>query len=178
MLSHSAPGNSSSAASIHDSTQRPVRKVLASQPTQSAVKGLRSPVRRSLSQSSIPSANSDGSDSFSSLRTHSTTSTSARKRLDVIRYKSNEDPVSAGQNITAHHMSGNSVVSYISKTSVAAKAADVEVDTGRSVHPCNTADLLKESNEIMQWFGMDDLWFEADFLPFAERTLTIDTQAQ
>ena len=179
MLSHSDPGKSSSAASVQHSTQRLVKKVLAPQATQSAVKGLRSPVRRSLSQGCIPSANSEGSDSFSSLRTSSTMSPSPRKSLDVIRQKSNADSVSGGQNKTAHHMSGNSVMSYISKTSVAAEPADVTVDTGRSVPPCSTAaDLLKESNEIMQWFGMDDLWFEAEFLPFAEQMLTSDTPAQ
>ena len=75
----------------------------------------------------------------------------------------------------ASHMNGNTVVSCISTSGSGTKPAKNSFEAGdRSMSMQTVQDpLLRESCEVMQWFGMDDTWFEEEFVPYARRAMWV-----
>ena len=168
---------SSSTASSPNPGQTLLRKTQNSHGPQTAVRNLRSPVKRSHSQSSITSAVSPTHEVSGSIAAATTVLSPSRKSLAFTRCDIADGPVSAGSpESTAHHINGNSVTSYVSRTKVPEAATAVHASSrSNSAQVNDIADpLLRESHLVMQWFGMDNAWFENDFLPFADRTLQAD----
>ena len=73
------------------------------------------------------------------------------------------------QDGAASHMNGNTVVSCVSTHDTEAIPSD-DVDRSTAAYTAHDP-LLRESNQVMQWFGMSETWFEEDFLPYAMRAM-------
>lgn len=70
------------------------------------------------------------------------------------------------------HMNGNTVVSCVSASDASQSARSASQNLGWQIEHSKDP-LVKESHQIMHWLGMNDAWFEEDFLPFAKRTVLL-----
>ncbi|KAL0040594.1 hypothetical protein WJX77_011868 [Trebouxia sp. C0004] len=70
------------------------------------------------------------------------------------------------------YMSGNTVVSCVSASDASQSARSASQNLGLQIQHSKDP-LVKESHQVMHWLGMNDAWFEEDFLPFAKRTVLL-----
>lgn len=72
----------------------------------------------------------------------------------------------------ANHMTGNTVTSCVSlNQDIAAESTGTAAAVGAIVGPRLLDPLVGECAEIMHLFGMDDDWFEHEFLPYAHTAM-------
>jgi len=72
----------------------------------------------------------------------------------------------------ARHTSQSELVSCVSASDASQSARSASQNLGWQIEHSKDP-LVKESHQIMHWLGMNDAWFEEDFLPFAKRTVLL-----
>lgn len=183
MLTRSSSDCSSIAAASDDDSARLLTSRLHSTgPAQTFVRVRKSNMQRPQLIKDSPTSADAGSTSQSiSFGGQGVSSVALSQALQTLGSKharhSTQGELASAQNKdgAASHMNGNTVVSCISTSGSGIKPAKNSSEAGdRSMSMQTVQDpLLRESCEVMQWFGMDDTWFEEEFVPYARRAMWV-----
>ena len=78
---------------------------------------------------------------------------------------------SAQQHHAVRHIGGNTVMSCVSASHDSAPESSGTLDVTEMYSMPDP--LIEECTQIMHFFGMDDVWFEGDFLPYAQSAVSL-----
>ena len=179
-LSRSSSDSSSIAASLRDESHAhklQAGRSLTSGSSQPIARVRASNVQRPQpASSSLASADAASTSNSSDFNGHAVSGPVLCQALKSLGSKhgrhGSQAELSSRQEGAAGHMNGNTVVSCISSAEMAGAASVVKASKSLNVHSRTDA-LLRESDEVMHWLGMDHGWFEEDFLPFAKRVVLL-----